>query len=144
MIGKWIGWYEYDDVRAQLLTAAFKSGYIIIIESFDGHAFAGSVKDDPKTSPMHDEGKVEGRVDGSKIYFKKLMPKTHELDSRGNFKIANKPHPAIYYEGTIDKSQMTAKGNWFFKKTIGFMFGFIPIPFRPGKGTWEMKLENPN
>ena len=69
MTGKWIGWYEYDDVRAQLLSGSFRSGYTITIESMIGNNFSGSVSDDPATSAMHETGKVEGIIAGDKIYF---------------------------------------------------------------------------
>jgi hypothetical protein len=141
MIGKWIGWYEFDDARVQLLTANMKSRYTIFIDTLTGNSFSGSVQDDPDSSMMHEVGKIEGFLKGDKIYFKKLMPVSYELDATGKQIKKDKPHPPIYYEGVIDGSRTKAKGTWFFKRTIGFMFGFIPIPYRPGRGTWEMELE---
>ena len=142
MIGKWVGWYEFDDVRVQLLTASFRSGYTISIDKFDGKFFSGSVVDDANTSIMHEVGKIEGSLKGEKVFFDKRMPITYKLDPKGNYIRENKPHPTIYYQGTLDKYQMMIKGSWFFKRKLVLIFGFIPFLFRPGKGIWEMKLEN--
>jgi hypothetical protein len=144
MIGKWKGWYKYDDLKLEFVNAAQYYGFVINIETLSDNLFVGSVKDDSAVSPMREIGKIQGSVNGNTIYFRKLMPVNYRLTLDGNYEQTNKPHPIIHYKGKINRIQMTARGRWYFKRKLALTFGFIPVLYRPGKGSWQMVFEVEN
>ncbi|MES2543980.1 MAG: hypothetical protein V4548_03780 [Bacteroidota bacterium] len=143
MIGTWKGYYKYDNERIQKAIGFDKTNFTITIDSFDGINFQGKVNDDLTTGGMKETGDIYGKFKDGEISFKKLMPKASLImDLEGTRKNPNKKHKPLYYCGTFSKDKNEFNGSWKFKYTIGFLFGIIPIPYRPGNGTWQMKLKN--
>ena len=142
MIGTWEGYYKYDNERIQNAVGFDKTNYTITIDSFDGINFQGKVNDDLATGGMKETGIIYGKFKDGEISFKKLMPKACLIvDLEGTRKETDKKHKPLYYSGTFSKDKNEFTGFWKFKYTIGLFFGFIPIPYRPAKGTWQMKLK---
>jgi len=67
------------------------------------------------------------------------MPYRSVIYPNGKRKTSDKRHPTIYYNGTFSKDRNEINGTWQFK--LKPLFGFIPIPFKPDKGTWSMTLQ---
>jgi hypothetical protein len=141
MIGTWNGYYKYKDKIAQKSVGVDLTYFKIIIRSFDGKDFNGTVTEDLSTGGMEGEGVIIGEVNNNRILFKKLMPKRGILNSDGTKKMIDKPHPTIYYPGTISPDKKHIEGNWEFKWQIIYAFGFIPIPVKPSAGVWSMTLQ---
>ena len=73
------------------------------------------------------------------------MPAKYSIMRNFNVdKNPNKRHPTIYYNGILYPNNNEISGYWKFKYRFDLFFGFIPIPYRPGKGTWNMKLVTEN
>lgn len=145
MIGNWLGFYQYNRQDIQKIIGFEKTGFTIVIDFFDGEHFKGTVQDDVNTGGMKEMGIIIGSVDNNKVIFKKLMPKRDFIiDDKGSRQITDKKHPTLYYSGTFSMDKNQISGQWKFGYTIGLLWGFIPIPFRPAKGIWNMKLENKN
>lgn len=140
MKGNWIGSYKYDKEKAQKAIGFEKTSFIIVIHAFDGKEFEGSVTEDTESGGMG-EGKVVGEIKNHTVSFQKQMPRATFAFKDGSRKIIERKHPAIYYSGTISQDGKEMKGNWKFKTQIAFLFGIIPFPYNPHKGTWSMKLK---
>jgi hypothetical protein len=141
MTGTWLGYYKYDNKHLQKASGFDKTCFTIIINAFDEKYFKGIVTDDVKSGGMEGTGRIIGEIEGEKISFRKLMPKRSTMYPNGERKYSDKEHPTLYYTGTFSKDKREINGEWKFKITIGLLFGFIPIPYRPGKGTWSMALQ---
>ncbi len=141
MIGNWLGFYRYNNKHIQKIKGFDKTYFSLTINSFDGNNFKGTVTDDTSTGGMEGTGEVIGNIENEKIFFRKFMhKKTFIIDTKGTRKISDVPHPTLYYSGTFTPDKMEINGDWKFNYTIGFLFGFIPIPYRPAKGTWNIHL----
>lgn len=141
MTGTWLGYYKYHHEEIQKAIGFDKTYFTITINSFSRNNFKGTVTDDIKTGGMEGTGEIIGEIEGEKISFKKFMPSESLLYPNGEQKHSDKKHPTLYYTGTLSKDKREINGEWKFKITIGLLFGFIPIPYRPGKGTWSMTLQ---
>ncbi|HEY5407385.1 MAG TPA: hypothetical protein VIJ92_09860 [Ginsengibacter sp.] len=141
MTGTWLGYYKYDNKNLQKSFGFDKTHFTIIINSFDQKCFKGNVTDDVKSGGMEDTGEIVGQIDGENISFKKLMPRKSIIYPNGELKYLDKKHPILFYRGKFSKDKREISGEWKFKITIGLLFGFIPFPYRPGKGTWSMTLQ---
>lgn len=138
---KWKGSYKYDSQKAQRLIGHPRTFFTIEMEIFENDTLKGTVKDDPKTGGMDGMGEISGEIYKDSIYFEKQMPHNAILDFRqGRRVFPDKKHPVIIYLGQL-KSENKYQGTWNFEKKWAFLFGFIPIKYSPGKGTWEMELE---
>ena len=140
MLGNWKGYYNFENERIQKLIGFEKTNFEILIENYDGINFSGIVNDDVKTGGMEETGKIIGKIENTNISFEKLMPKHNQINSNGDRKNVEGKHPTLYYFGTLSENKTEIIGTWKFKKRIGFLFGIIPIYFRPGNGSWKMNL----
>lgn len=141
MTGTWVGYYQYDNPDHQKAIGFDKTFFTITIKSFDGKYFTGIVNDDVKSGGMEGSGEIVGEINEGSIHFKKLMPRESLIYPKGEIKDSDRKHPTLYYTGVISKDKKEISGVWKFKITIGLLFGFLPIPYRPGKGTWSMTLQ---
>ena len=141
MTGTWLGYYKYGNEKLQKAYGFDKTYFTITINSFDKGFFQGVVVDDIKSGGMEGTGEIIGQIEDDRISFKKFMPKKSLIYLNGEKRYLDKKHPALYYTGTFSKDKKEICGEWKFKITLGFLFGFIPIPYRPGKGTWSMALQ---
>ncbi|KFF10095.1 hypothetical protein [Flavobacterium hydatis] len=142
MVGNWKGYYKFENERIQKAIGFEKTDFEIIIENFDGINFDGIVNDDIKTGGMEETGEITGKIVNNKISFKKMMPVHNQIDAKGERKNIKGKHPVLYYYGTLSENETEIIGTWKFKKTLGFLFGVIPVFYRPGNGTWKMNLYN--
>lgn len=135
----WQGSYKFDDVRMQKMIGFEQTNYTIIVDAFN-NKFEGTVNDDLSTGGMEGTGKIVGSLKGTKISFKKFMPyAVNYTDWEGTKEQTNKKHSTLYYSGNLSANGQKASGTWTFGYKIGFLFGFIPLPYTSGKGTWQMK-----
>lgn len=141
MTGTWLGYYKYDNANHQKAMGFDKTFFTIVIKTFDGKHFKGIVTDDVKSGGMEGTGEIVGETKEENIYFKKLMPRESLLYPNGEIKYSDRKHSPLYYTGVISKDKKEISGIWKFKIKIAFLFGFVPIPYRPGKGTWSMSLQ---
>ena len=141
MTGTWIGYYKYDNEQLQKASGFDKTYFTITIKSFDEKNFKGIVIEDIKSGGMKGTGEIIGVIDGEMISFKKFMPKKSLIYPNGEYKSLDKKHPTLYYTGRFSNEKREINGEWKFKITISLLFGFIPIPYRPGKGAWSMTLQ---
>lgn len=142
MIGTWLGYYKFDSERGQKLIGFDKTNFTLIINSFDGKNFRGTVNDDIETGGMKETGNIIGHINNENIFFKKFMPKLTVFYNDGTRETLDKKHLTLYYYGRISKDKKQYIGYWKFKVTIIFLYGFFPLPYRPGRGTWSMTLSN--
>lgn len=140
MKGTWTGYYRYNSKLTRKNTGFEKTGFTIHIETFDGTGFEGIVNDDVSTGGMKETGKIIGYVKNDTVHFRKLMPRSRMINPDGTRSEFDKKHKVLYYTGVLSKDKTAISGKWKFKNTIGFLFGFIPIPYSPGCGTWSMTL----
>ncbi|MBL7731280.1 MAG: hypothetical protein JNM88_08890 [Chitinophagaceae bacterium] len=141
MTGTWFGYYQFDDINYHNASGYEKTYFTISINSFDGKHFKGIVNDDVKSGGMEGAGEIVGKISGENICFKKFMPREAILYPNGELQYSDRKHPTLYYTGIISKDKKEISGVWKFKIRIGFIFGFIPVSQRPGKGTWSMSLQ---
>jgi hypothetical protein len=141
MIGTWKGYYKYDDKAVQKSVGTDLTNFTIVIHSFDGRNFEGSVKDDVSSGGMEAEGQIIGEVENDIVTFRKLMPKSTFLYKDGTRKNVDKKHPTIYYTGMISSDKLHVDGKWKIKRQIMFLFGLVPFPVKPSPGTWSMRLQ---
>lgn len=141
MKGTWIGFYKYDKESAQKTIGFEKTPFTMIIHTFDGKEFEGFVTDDIENGGMEGEGKIVGHILNNAVAFQKHMPKATIAFRDGSRKIMNRKHPTIYYSGTISQDGKEMTGNWKFKTQIAFLFGIIPFPYNPNRGSWAMRLQ---
>jgi hypothetical protein len=143
MQGIWLGFYKYDNQTIQKTVGFEKTNFTISITFFDGRIFKGIVTDDVATGGMVEAGTITGYIENETISFEKMMPRESLImDDKGTRQTTDKKHPVLYYSGIFAKDKQQAAGTWKFKRRIIFMFGFIPIPFRLGKGTWQMDFSS--
>jgi hypothetical protein len=141
MIGNWFRYYKYNDAAIQQAMGFEQTYFTIAITSFDGTHFSGRVKDDTNTGGMKETGTITGYIKNGKVAFKKFMPKRSEIiDLAGTRRLSDKMHPTLYYSGSFAFDNNQVDGNWQFSYTVGFLFGFISIPYRPGLGTFSMHI----
>lgn len=140
MLGKWKGYYTFENERIQKIVGFEKTYFEIVIKQFDGINFDGIVNDDIKFGGMKETGKITGKIIKNVISFKKLMPKKNQINSIGIRKKLEGKHPTLYYYGTLSENKTEIIGTWKFKRRLSFLFVIIPIIFRPGNGTWKMNL----
>jgi len=140
MVGTWKGHYKYHNQKARQITGFDQTNFTILIHSFDGKHFRGTVTDDLNSGGMEGEGQITGEMNNIKISFRKLMPRRTVLFKDGK-KVLDRKHPTLYYTGTISQDKKKVVGNWKIKWQIFFLFGIIPFPFKPTTGTWEMNLQ---
>jgi len=132
MIGIWKGYYSHNNKTIQKIIGYEKTNFVITIDSFDGKILKGTVQDDITTGGMEDPGLIEGHLEADKIFFRKRMPKKRLIiDKKGTRKKYDKRHPVLFYSGTLSNKNTSVSGKWKFGITIGFLFGLIPLPFRP-------------
>ncbi|WP_281231067.1 hypothetical protein [Flavobacterium gelatinilyticum] len=139
MTGNWNGYYKFDNEIIQNAMGFEKTNFTIVIENCEGADFQGKVNDDVSTGGMKETGNVIGKVRNNVIKFQKFMPKNCTIDGSGNRETLDKKHPTLYYEGTFSQDKSEAGGKWYFKRKIGFRYGFLPVLYSPGRGTWRMK-----
>ena len=140
MIGNWKGYYKFDNERIQQAMGHDKTNFTIVIESYEDGKFLGKVNDDVTTGGMKETGNIAGAVNKNQIRFKKFMPVNCIILESGERIMRGRKHPTPYYKGILSDDQKEISGKWFFKKKIGFLYGFVPVMYSPGKGTWSMKL----
>jgi hypothetical protein len=141
MIGTWNGNYRFDNQQIQKVKGFDKTNFKIVIDKFDGFNFEGKVVDEIETGGMTGEGEISGTIKNSKIRFTKQMPIQTLIDLKTGERLqTQKKHAPLFYFGTKINSDKF-EGKWKFKRKIYFIFGLIPIPYRPGKGKWEMTFE---
>lgn len=141
MKGTWNGYYKYDKEKSQKALGFDKTNFTIVVNSFDGKKFEGSVADDPDSGGMEGEGQIVGQIENKTVLFQKHMPRATFIFKDGSRKILDRKHPIIYYSGTISQDGTKIEGSWKFKTQIAFLFGIIPFPYNPPKGTWSMQLQ---
>ncbi|MGC4035854.1 MAG: hypothetical protein QM764_07825 [Chitinophagaceae bacterium] len=141
MKGTWIGSYKYDNEKAQKAIGFEKTNFTIVIDTFNGKGFEGCVFDDVESGGMEGEGKIVGEIANNTVSFKKHMPRATFVFKDASRKIIERKHPTIYYSGVVSHDGKEMKGSWKFKTQIAFLFGIIPFPYIPNKGTWYMKLQ---
>ncbi|WP_343605341.1 hypothetical protein [Fluviicola sp.] len=140
MLNKWTGTYRYDSEKIQRIVGHPYTRFTIEMELFENDTLKGTVQDDPDTGGMSGIGTISGEIHQGRIYFEKQMPvRSVILDKQGNRKTTDEQHPVLFYEGKLTGENKYA-GTWTFEKTWGFLFGFIPVKYCPGRGTWEMEL----
>lgn len=137
MTGTWKGYYKYNSEWAEEATGFEKTGFTITIDSFDGTTFQGTVNDDTATGGMEGTGKIMGSLNGAIISFRKFMPEGSLLDADGKHIYTGKKHDTLYYSGKLLKEGQFV-GRWKFRVKITLFFGFVPMPYSPGSGTWYM------
>ncbi|MXN89655.1 hypothetical protein GR160_00300 [Flavobacterium sp. Sd200] len=141
MQGTWKGYYRYEKETIRDIVGFEQTNYTITITSFNGKNFEGIVNDDIETGGMEGTGKIIGTLIDNKITFEKFMPKASVIiNTDGELKKTNKKHKTLYYSGKISDTKKEIMGTWRFNLSLILLFGFIPIIYRPGKGTWSMKL----
>ena len=136
-----MGYYKYDNEHLQKAMGFDKTNFTITIQSFDGKNFKGIVNDDIASGGMKETGEIIGMIEDEKVSFQKFMPRESLLYPTGERKTSDKKHPTLYYSGILSNDKKEITGQWKFKIRIGFLFGFIPIPYGSGKGTWTMRLQ---
>lgn len=137
MQGNWDGFYKYDNPDFQKATGFEQTNFKLNIQKSEGNTFEGTVNDDQATGGMQGTGRIVGTLRGNKVSFRKYMPYGREIDLEGNHYSTGKPHAILYYSGTLSKDKQHASGRWKFSYKIHMLFGMLPIPYRPGMGTWE-------
>ena len=125
MKGKWEGFYQPDTNKHKVKTSLDKIKFILLIDSFHNDHFEGVMNDYIGSKGIIDSWNVSGDVIKNKIFFKK-------------FKGEIKDGPIILYTGEIFEGKNEIVGSWKFKMTIAFIFRVIPIPYRRGRGIWQM------
>ncbi|SNR82954.1 hypothetical protein [Flavobacterium sp. ov086] len=140
MLGNWGGYYKFENERIQKAMGFEKTNFDITIEQFDGINFNGIVNDDIKTGGMKETGRVTGKIIKNKVSFIKQMPKRIQINPNGERISLEGKHPTLYYSGTLSDNKTEIIGTWKFKRKIAFLFGIIPILYRPGNGSWKMEL----
>jgi hypothetical protein len=140
MIGNWKGYYKFDNEMIQKAMGFEKTNFNIVIESFENDNFTGKVNDDVATGGMKETGNVVGKVKNDQVRFRKFMPLNCQILQNGERIMVDRKHPTLYYEGTFSKDKTEISGKWFFKRKVAFLYGFLPILYSPGKGTWSMTL----
>ena len=140
MIGTWTGYYKYNKEAAQKAMGFDRTFFTIVIHSFDGKKFEGTVTDDTATGGMEGQGIISGEIDNRNVSFRKFMPKQTYVLKDGSRKVFDSKHPAIYYSGTVSDNGNNMRGHWKIKAQVLLVFGFIPFPFKPQHGTWSMHL----
>lgn len=141
MIGTWIDFYKFDNEESQKAMGSEKTYFTITINSFDNANSKGTVVDDINTGGMEGTGEITGEIEGDKIAFKKFMPRENIILPNNERRYTNRKHPTLYYKGVFSKDKKEINGTWKFKRQIGFLFGFIPVPYNPGSGKWSMTLQ---
>lgn len=138
--GKWSGYYSFSDKEVSRIRGFEKTNFEIEILSVRDNAFTGHVQDDKKTGGMEGVGEISGMVHGDKVEFVKRMPvMTLLVDRNGTKKTLPKKHRPIYYSGQFAADRKSISGTWRFK--FGFIWmGFLPVPVRPSKGIWSMRI----
>ncbi len=138
----WDGYYRHGNELIRKKTGFEQTNFSIVIDAFDGKNFTGTVTDDSITGGMPGTGKIEGEIQENSLDFVKLMPQQVTIDRNGNRQITSQKHPPIYYSGTLSEDGYSITGKWKFTYKVAFLLGFIPFPYRPGKGTWQMRKKN--
>ncbi len=137
--GNWKGQYKYDNKVHQKLTGFEATNFEIDIVDVNNGEFTGNVLDDATTRGMDGVGEIVGKVISNNVEFVKQMPVMTVVDTKGIRRTLNKKHRKIYYSGTFSEDGKKISGVWRFK--FGFIWiGLIPVPVRPGTGTWQMSL----
>ena len=140
MRGTWDGYYKYSDSAFQKALGFDRTNFVITIHNVDKNIFKGTVTDDQTTGGMDGIGRITGTIHGNTVKFTKHMPYGLEFDLQGDTYNTGKKHPTLYYSGTLSKDGRHAKGIWKFGIKIYMLLGILPIPYRQGTGTWEIKL----
>ena len=140
--GHWVGHYTFDNQVYNKIRGFEQTNFDIEILSVDSNKFIGKVEDDLSTGGTEGIGEITGNVSGENIEFVKQMPvMTILIDKKDTRKTFNKKHRKIYYSGKFSKDRQSITGRWRFK--FGFvLFGLIPVPMAPSKGTWTMTLKD--
>lgn len=142
MLGCWLGFYVYQNEQIQKIVGFEKTHFEIVIDQFDGVNFSGFVLDDKNSGGMDGTGKIIGRRSGNLVFFEKHMPENSQIiNIHGERKNMDFKHPIIYYSGKFLENKCEISGSWKFKRKLEFLFGFIPLYYRPGQGTWKMTLK---
>jgi hypothetical protein len=142
MVKRWKGNYQYDSKQSQELIGHPRTFFTIEMEIFEDDTLKGIVQDDLESGGMTGIGEISGEVFKEAIYFEKQMPTTSILDLKKGRQVSlNEKHPLIIYVGKLEEENKYC-GTWSFEKKWAFFLGFIPIKYCPGKGIWEMELEN--
>jgi hypothetical protein len=133
MIGKYTGFYKYNNIRAQRMLGREQTFFDIEIIEFDGETFSGEVQEEPVGH--QGKGTITGKLIGNNLTFIKQMPTKAVLTPNGEIKTYNKPHPKLFYKGIlVDKKFI---GTWTLKSGLDF-FGLFSFPINT-HGTWEMR-----
>jgi hypothetical protein len=145
MRGTWQGYYTYNNPKMRKHVGFEKTYFTIEIHSFDGITFGGNVTEDLANGGMPGTGYVIGTLNNLSLTFQKLMPMYSAIVIKnGARRKEDKQHNTLYYKGILSADGKTASGTWKFKRVIILVFGFIPVPYNPGSGTWSMQLAEDN
>ncbi len=122
MLGKYTGFYKYNNERVNQILSRDQTFFEINILFEEGEYFAGELKDEPIGQPG--TGVLNGTLKGDAISFIKHMPTSFSFKADGHIRETKSKHPKIYYEGTFINGKF--KGTWKIK--FGFIIqGFLPI-----------------
>lgn len=137
MVGRWTGTYTGMNKNLTVPTDFDSIPFELYIESFEKEKFNGFIED--RIFHLTDKFGIQGTIKNDKINFQKY--KTINQGSGNEFVTTemDKDGPVILYKGQLNKERTEISGEWKFRVKIILLFGFIPIPFRRGKGTWNMK-----
>ena len=140
MKGKWTGEYWNLQFTPENLLKS-KTLFYLTIEDDEHSKLTGVIYDDVDGGGTAGTGTIEGKIDGDTITFVKRMPvRTLRLWNGTKIEDPDKPHAPIYYKGTINRKDNTVKGEWKFKRRIGFYKGKLYFS-KGSKGEWEMQRE---
>lgn len=140
-IGKWLGWYTFDNSAFNLARGFDKTSFEIEILTIDQGKFAGKVQDVLSTGGTEGVGDIIGEVNGDNVRFVKRMPvMTLLIGKEAKRKTLNRKHRPIYYSGKFSDDKKSISGQWRFKFGI-FFYGILPVLAMPTKGTWVVELK---
>ena len=137
MIGHWTGAYTGMNRNLTVKTNLDSIPFELYVESFEKDKFNGFIED--HIFRLTDKFGMKGNIKGDRVDFQKY--KTINQGAGNDFVTIemDKNGPVILYNGKFNNDRTEVNGEWKFKLKIVLLFGFIPIPFRRGKGTWSMK-----
>ena len=137
MIGHWTGAYTGMNRNLTVTTNLDSIPFELYVESFEKDKFNGFIED--HIFHLIDKFGMQGNTAGDRVNFLKYKAINQGAGNDFVTTDMDKNGPVILYNGQFNNDRTEVTGEWKFKLKIVFLFGFIPIPFRRGKGTWSMK-----
>ncbi len=140
--GIWTGEYRYDpEVAGPTVTFT-----LVLTQGWIGR-ISGEVQDGPGGMP--EAGRIAGRLRGSRMTFRKLMPVARILSGGGTRVLSEyaaeaghdmpalAPHPPIVYEGVLSEDGTAAAGTWRVDDfVVGLADGMRALRFPGFSGSW--------